>query len=268
MVLEQLGSRVVAPLCVCEALLQPVPINAEQIPVRHIEGLMHGFLTLRTLDGKRLADGDITQVVEADRVASHLTFRFMDGSIYDDTTKFSQHGVFRLLADHLVERGPSFKQSMDTSLNASTGQITVRYRDKNGKEEVLNERQQLPPDIANGLLLTLVKDVGPKAAKATVSLLVATPKPRLVKLEIIPQSKEAIKSGNSVHQTMRYEMTVKIPGITGVLARVLGKQPPDMHVWVLTGSAPAFVKWEGPLYDGGPIWRVELSPPAEFSASN
>ena len=49
-----------------------------------------------------------------------------------------------------------------------------------------------------------------------------------------------------------------------MMAPLLGKQPPDTHVWVLTGNAPAFVKFEGPIYDGGPIWRIELATPAGF----
>jgi hypothetical protein len=36
---------------------QPAPTVA----VRHPEGLVHGFLTLKTLDGKALADGDLIQ---------------------------------------------------------------------------------------------------------------------------------------------------------------------------------------------------------------
>jgi hypothetical protein len=47
--------------------------------------------------------------------------------------------------------------------------------------------------------------------------------------------------------------------LAGLVAPLLGKQPPDTHVWVLAGNAPAFVKLEGPLYDGGPIGRIELA---------
>jgi hypothetical protein len=35
----------------------------------------------------------------------------------------------------------------------------------------------------------------------------------------------------------------------------------NTHVWILGGEAPAFVKLEGPLYFGGPIWRIELASP-------
>jgi hypothetical protein len=35
-----------------------------------------------------------------------------------------------------------------------------------------------------------------------------------------------------------------------------------LTLWILSGEAPAFVKSEGPLYLGGPIWRIELDNPA------
>jgi hypothetical protein len=100
--------------------------------------------------------------------------------------------------------------------------------------------------------------------KPRFSLVATTPKPRVVKLEILPEGEKAIASGNTKHKTVRYVVKVKIGGVAGLMARLLGKQPPDTHVWVLTGDAPAFVKLEGPLYAGGPIWRIELATPAGF----
>src|SRR6266568_4986374 len=229
-----------------------------------MEGLMHGFLALRTLQGTRLADGEMTQVAEGDRVTGHLIFRFKDGSVYDDTTIFTQRDKFRLLSDHLVERGPAFKQEMESSVDASNGQITVRYKDKDGKEKVVKEQHQLPPDLANGLLFTLVKHIQPKVPQTTVSMVATTPKPRVVKLEILPEGEKAIASGNTEHKAVRYVVKVKIGGVAGWVAPLLGKQPPDMHVWVLSGDAPAFVKMEGPLYADGPVWRIELATPAGF----
>src|SRR5436853_6240405 len=107
---------IMAALLACAAPFQTIPLTAEQVPVRHMEGLMHGFLALRSLDGKRLADGEMTQIADGDRVTSRLIFRFKDGSLYDDTTIFSQRGTFRVLNDHLVQRGPSFKQPMEASV--------------------------------------------------------------------------------------------------------------------------------------------------------
>ena len=89
-------SKMLAAMATCSLLLQPIGLPAEQIPVRHKEGLMHGFLALRTLDGKKLADGEMTQVAEGDRLTSDLIFRFQDGSLYEDKTVFTQKESFRL----------------------------------------------------------------------------------------------------------------------------------------------------------------------------
>jgi hypothetical protein len=256
--------RLLAVLLACALTLETIPLTAEQVSVRHMEGLMHGFLALRTLDGKRLADGEMTQVAEGDRVTSRLIFRFKDGSVYDDTTIFSQRGAFRLLSDHLVQRGPSFKQDMEASVDAPSGQLTVRYKDHDGKEKLLKERHDLPSDLANGLLFTIVKHIQPNVPQTTVSLVATTPKPRVVKLEIVTEGEKAIASGNTKHETVRFVVKVKIGGVAGLVAPLFGKQPPDTHVWVLTGDAPAFVKLEGPLYAGGPVWRIELATPAGF----
>src|SRR5438874_9032356 len=226
-------------LLACISLLQANAQPAERVPVRHLEGLSNGFLALRTMEGKLLADGEITQVANDSRVTSRVFFRFKDGSIYDDTAIFSQRGSFRLLNDHLVEKGPSFKHPMETTLDASTGQVTVRYTDGDGKEKAINERLDLPADVANGLLMTLVKHIQPNIPETTVSFVAITPNPRLVKLVIVPQGEEPFSHGTIKLKAMHYAVKVKIGGITGLFAHLVGKQPPDMQIWVLDGDAPA-----------------------------
>src|SRR5436190_14235988 len=219
--------RLFAILLAAVFLLLPNAVPGEQVTVRHLEGLSNGFLALRTMEGKLLADGEITQVAKGDRVTSRVFFRFKDGSVYDDTAIFSQRGSFRLLSDHLVEKGPSFKHPMETTLDASTGQMIVRYMDKDGKEQTINERLDLPADVANGLLMTLVKHVRPNVPETTVSFVATTPDPRLVKLVIVPQGNEPFSHGTIKLKAMHYAVKVKIGGITGLLAHLAGKQPPD-----------------------------------------
>jgi hypothetical protein len=54
---------------------------------------------------------------------------------------------------------------------------------------------------------------------------------------------------------------VDIPGVAGMMAPLTGKKPPDSHVWILGGEAPAFVKSESPLFAEGPLWRMEMVSP-------
>lgn len=261
MVIESIKSLSAAALLASAAFLWPCTLSAESVAVRHTEGLVHGFLVLRTLEGNTLADGDLIQVAHGDLVTTELVFRFKDGSIDDETVVFSQRRSFRLMSDHLVQKGPAFQHPMDVFIEGSTGQVTVRYKDDDGKEKVVTEHLKLPPDVANGLVLTLLKNVRPDTPLTTVSMVAATPKPCLVKLAITPQGEGAFSIGDSRRRATHYVIKVEIGGIAGAMAPLLGKQPPDTHVWVLGGKAPAFVKSEGPLYLGGPIWRIELAGP-------
>jgi hypothetical protein len=255
------GLSRLAVLLACAVLLQPVVLPAAPVAVRHLEGLVHGFLVLRTLEGDTLADGDLIQVAHGDRVTSRLVFHFKDGSIHDETAVFSQRRNFRLLSDHLVQKGPAFQHPIEVSIDGSTGQVTVHDTNDDGKEKVATDHFDLPPDVANGLVLTLLKNIRSDAPQTKVSMVVFTPKPRLVRLAITPQGEEAFSIGGSSRKATHYVVKVEIGGAAGLVATLLGKQPPDTHVWILGGEAPAFVKSEGPLYLGGPIWRIELASP-------
>jgi hypothetical protein len=205
----RLGS--LAVLLVCGALLSQHALEAlgnGPVAVRHREGLVHGFLALSTLDGTRVADGDLFQNATGDRVTIRLVFRFKNGSVREETTVFSQRQRFQLLTYRLVQKGPTFPQALDMSIDATRGQVSVRYTDE-GEPKVSAEHMDLPPNLANGIIV----------------------------------------------------VKVEVGGIAGLLAPILGKQPPDSHVWILGGDAPAFVKSEGPMFLGGPIWRVELVSP-------
>jgi hypothetical protein len=240
-------------------LLWPGALPGQTVPVRHAEGLVHGFLSLKTLDGTPLADGDLIQTSRGDRVTTRLVFHFKDGSIHDEIAVYSQRQRFRLITNHLVQKGPAFPQPLEMSIDGSSGLVTVRYADE-GKQKVETKRIEVPPDLANGVILTLLKNVG-SAPPKTISLVAATPKPRLVRLAITGAGDEPFSTGGVTRKATHYVLKVEIGGISGVLAPLVGKQPPDSHVWILGGEAPAFVKSEQPLYLGGPLWRIELVSP-------
>jgi len=236
-------------------------VGAEPVTVRHAEGIVHGFLALSSLDGTRLADGDLLQVSRGDRVTSRLVFHFRDGSLLEETTVFSARGRFRLLLDHLVQTGPSFPQPMDVTLDGTSGRVSVRTED-DGKEKLLEDRLRLPADVANGMVTVLLKNVPPGLQHLSLSLVATAPKARLVTLQISNAGEEPFTVGTSERRATHYVIKVEIGGVAGVVAPLVGKQPPDSHLWILGGDVPAFVRSEGPLYNGGPIWRIELTSPS------
>ena len=248
-------------LLIGAALLRPITTSSEPVAVRHLEGLVHGFLALRSPEGKTLASGDLIQRVTGDRVTTRLVYRFKDGSTHDETAVFSQRGHFLLLSDHLVQKGPAFERPIDMTIDRQSGQVTVHYTNDKGEQKSEVEHIELPPDLANGLIITLLKNVRRGAIPKSVSFVAATPKPRLVKLEITVAGAEPFSVAGSARKATHYVLKVDIGGLSGLVAPLVGKQPPDSHVWVLEGEAPAFVKSESFLFMGGPIWRTDLVSP-------
>lgn len=259
--------KMFAALLAAVVLLVPGAPSADPVAVRHVEGLVHGFLTLRTLDGAPVANGDLIQNARGDRVTTRLVFHFKDGSTHDETAVFSQRGNFRLLSDHLVQKGPAFERPLEMTIDRQKSQVAVRYKDEHGEDKAEVEQMELPLDLANGMIITLLKNVNRTALPMKVSFVAATPKPRIVKLEITTAGTESFSTTGSARQATHYILRVDIGGVAGLIAPLIGKQPPDSHVWVLEGEAPAFVKSEAALFMGGPLWRMELTSPAWPGAS-
>ncbi|HEX5236461.1 MAG TPA: hypothetical protein VFW25_14165 [Silvibacterium sp.] len=245
-------------------IVQASGVIAEQVRVRHIEGVALGFLVLRNSNGDALAYGDWKQVVKPDGLlVDELRFKFKDGSLYEEFTKFTQRGTFRLVSDQVRVKGPSFKEQSDSLIEAETGNITVRTGEK-GKEKTTTKHLELPKDAANGLLFVLLKNVDP-SAETTVSYVAASTKPRVVKWNIVPAPEKTIKVGWMTEKAQHYVIKTKIEGLAGAVAPLVGKQPPDIQVWLVKSEAPTFVEYEGPLTQDTPVWRIELTAPEHDS---
>jgi hypothetical protein len=258
----------VITLLLLAVLASAVPLAAEPVPVRHLEGVTFGFLVLRNTQGEILAHGELQQVVKPNDpiVMMDLMFRFLDGSSYREITKFTQKGVFRLVSDQVSQKGPAFKQDRETWIEARSGKITVRTSEKGKeKDKATTKHLDLPSDVANGLLFIIAKNLNP-AVDTEVSFVAASDKPLVVKMQIRPGPEKDVNWGGHAYKAQHYVVHVKIPGATGVVASVLGKEPSDLHLWTLKSEAPTFIEFEGPLSQDTPVWRIELSAPAPESS--
>lgn len=235
-------------------------VAADPIPVKEKQGAMYGFVVLKSADGKTIAVGDEIETVEGNRVRSRMTFHFRDGSIDDELSVFTQGTVFQLISDHHIQKGPSFREPMDMSVNVPTKTVTWREM-KNGKEETHTEHMDLPSDLANGMAFMIVENFPTEGGESTVSYLAGASKPRVVKLLTRRDGEESFRVGGMTRRSNKYRIHVEIGGVAGLIAPFIGKQPPDMEMWVTTGEVATMLKMVGPFYEKGPIWTVELAAP-------
>lgn len=259
-----LRSKLLAVALATIVVLHTAMLRADPVRVRYLEGVTLGFLVLRSTAGQPLAYGELSQVVNASDgvVTDDLHFRFKDGSSFQETTKFTQRGQFRLVSDHVMQKGPSFKQESETWIDAATGDVKVRTVEK-GADKITTKHLDLPADVANGLLFILMKNVDPGAG-TSLSMVAAAGTPRLVTLNISSAAGKTVTAGSIKHQALHYLVKIKINGIAGVVAPIIGKQPPDINIWVVKSGAPTFVEFEGPLSSDSPVWRIQLTAPSRL----
>lgn len=241
---------------------------AAPVQVHHAEGTLHGFLALSTQEGKILADGDLIEVVRGDHVKTHLTFHFKDGSLDDEVAEYTQRGVFRLISDHHIQKGPYFPHPLDMTIDVAKGIVVVRAPGKDGKDEVSTSKMKMPADLYNGLVIPVIKNISPDAGETKVSMIVAAPKPRLVTLNMMPMAPGTFYLAGIPRKATVYEIKIEIGGLAGIIAPVIGKQPPNISIEILRGELPAFLRESGPLFEGGDILTISLIGPTWKSDSH
>jgi hypothetical protein len=233
---------------------------SDPIPATHKQGSVHGFLLLKTNGGRVIAIGDQVNVIRGDKVHSRLVFRFLDGSIDDESTVFRQGSVFQLISDHHIQKGPSFPEPVDVAVDVPAGAVTWREM-KDGKDELKVEHMDLPSDLVNGMVSMVVENFPAKATEFKTSYLAVASKPRVVKLSIKPDGTDSARVGGGSRRSNRFNVHIEPGGVSGVVAPVIGKQPADVKLWVIDSEVPTFVKMEGELYQKGPRWTMVLTSP-------
>jgi hypothetical protein len=239
---------------------------AEPIPVKEKRGAMSGFVVLKTRDGRVIAVRDEVETVEGSKIHSRAVFRFRDGSIDDEASVFTQGTAFRLLTDRHIQKGPSFPQALDISFDVPSGTLILREM-KQGKEEVKTEHMDLPVELANGMTPLIVENFPRNQAVMKISYLAGGSKPRLVTLSAKPDGADNYEIGGVSRRSKKFRIHIDIGGVAGVIAPLLGKQPPDIEMWVSDGEVPVFLKMVGRLYANGPIWITQIASPVWSEAA-
>jgi hypothetical protein len=234
------------------------PLEAAPVTVKLAEGNLRGFLVLRPLDGPPIGYGELRQHPRDGLIESRLVLNFKDGSLYDETATYSQARVFTLQSYRLRQRGPSLPTA-EITFDRKTRQYQALVQEKLGAEEKRASGElEMPPDLYNGMALVLLKNVA-AGEGADVQMAAFTPKARLITMRLRPEAEETATLGNQSRKVTRYLVKLEIGGLTGMIASVLGKKPPDLRYWFVTGDVPAFVKFQGAMFLNGPVWRLELT---------
>ncbi len=231
---------------------------AEPISVTHIQLPRHASMVARSENGEVIAHVEFTETVQGDEVTMRLTYHFLNGSIDDETTTYSQRGTFRLVRNHHIQSGPFFTSAVDFTVEAATGMVTSRTTDEDGNIHVVSSHIGLPIDLANGFVGTLLVNVPPDTAPFRVGILTPVFGGRLIRILISPEGKRPFqKTGQTLEATV-FRIHPELGGFLGMIAALVGLQPKDVMVWVLEGEKPAVMRVVGQMSGFGPVVSSEL----------
>lgn len=230
--------------------------HADPVAVRLVEGNYRAFLVVRTLEGTAIGHGEQSQRPVGGTVQTHLQLRFKDGSVHEERVTYTQAKVFRLERYQIVQRGPSFP-TMDASYDRKTGQFKALTQSKKGEEEkTASGALEIPADVYNGMTATLLKNL-PAGARVSAQMMAFTPKPIVIKMDLSTESEARVSLGGHAKKANGYIAKLDIAGLKGVIATLIGKDPPDLRYWLVEGKVPVFVRFEGPMFLNGPVVRIE-----------
>jgi hypothetical protein len=238
--------------------------NDAPVPVRFPEGMLHGFLVLKSEDGTVIARGDQLQIPRKGFIDSRMVFRFLDGSLLDERVVFSQDEVFTVHEYRWIQRGPAFKEDADAHFERASRKYRVQTTDRDDGEVDVTEGDldEMPANLSNGMVIVLAKNL-PPGRGATVRMVAFTPSPKIIGLELEPEATERVSFGTETKPVTRYAIKAKLGFFLKIGAKLTGRDPPDRHAWIITEDVPAFAKFVGPLTMSGTgaVWRIELTAP-------
>ena len=246
------------PVSLIFSLLLAAQLGAEPIPVHFTQGQGRGFVVVRSAAGAIIGNGEYSQEAIGDRVTSRLTLRLRGGSLDDETTVYSQHGAYALISDHHIQRGPFFSDPSDSTISAD-GAVSIRTIGRDGKEKIVTSHLDMPADVSNGLVSTLLTNIPADKPEFRLGMFVPSGKGRLVQLRVTPEDKSYFSMIGVRHTVGVFRLHPELGGVAGVVAPIIGKQPADALVYVLEGDCPTVVREVGQLAEGGPIVSIELA---------
>ena len=94
-----------------------------------------------------------------------------------------------------------------------------------------------------------------------------TPKPRMLDAPLAASGQRRVAVGGLTRDATVFAVEPELRGVARMIAPLVGKRPPVLRYAILPGDAPAFLRFEGAFFAGGPTWRIELAAPEWPSAS-
>ncbi|HEX7900218.1 MAG TPA: hypothetical protein VF950_20790 [Planctomycetota bacterium] len=227
-----------------------------------LEGAARGFPSLRRLDGGPLADGEIVQWIEKDRLHVRVRFAFGPDHAIEEKAVLRQEPLlvqeewsWRELKDGLVQR--------QYHVDFASGKAMAEKREE-GKLKRWSDKLDIVPGrtfagFGFSLAIKRLRDRLLRGEKIELLGVGFTPTPRVGALEVSYGGLDRMSMGGRRIQGERFVIHPKIPFPANVVMSA-----PDSRIWFVPPAPAGFLRSEAPLAEPGDlVVRIDLLPGQE-----
>lgn len=239
-------------------LFLAVSQSAWAVKLKVPQGPAHAFPVMRQLDGKLIANGEFTQVIEKGILRVRLEYRLSANHRILEESSYEQ-------TPNLVQRDWDWQEFRDSKIvrryrvDFKTG--IARAEKAGSKDGPWEKKLKTVPGKAFAgfgfaLALSALRDSLVKGEKIELQGVGFSPKPRLGEVGISYAGTDRMTMAGRVVKGERFLIRAKVPEIAKLFIHLA-----DTKIWLTTPPPSGFLRWEGSLVElTDPVVRVDLMP--------
>jgi hypothetical protein len=228
-----------------------------------VEGDVQAFPGLTDASGKPLAEGRYVQKVEGHLLRIEARYDFPGGRVVVERAALRLHPQIEQESWDWTERvAGRLVRQYEADFRTGKAVATRVDEHKRWKEDL----EIAPGKTFAGIgFITVVKALRAQLAPGghvDLRAVAFTPTPRTAPITITREGGEPVRMAGRTIPGDKYTIHVDIPGVARLFV-----DPPDIHIWLVSGEPPAFLRFEGPLCEPkDPVVHIDLIPGAPAPA--
>lgn len=246
------------------ALLIALPVGAaaraesgRPLALRWLEGDMAGATTIWTADGRRV-QGFVSyrQHRDGDTLRIERTAHFRDGSSDSDEATVRVGERLESISGRSIIRDAAGAPLVDLRIDVAARRVHGFYVDDGERYEV-DDTFDIGPGTYWGPIFNLIVknfDANATDGRLVFQSLLATPKPRVIDMELTDEGPATAKRVGGLIATRRLVM---LPTVNFLVDPILQRLAPKTEFLVTEGSPPALARFDGPRNYAGQPMRLE-----------
>lgn len=231
--------------------------SPQPLKLSYIEGDFGGPSTIWSEDGRRVVGFiDYRQHRRGNRLRIERVARFRDGSSDEDTVEVEVGDRLLAIAGHSTIRDTRGKLIFELRIDIEKKRLRGFYTDDDGRHEVDEEADIGPATYWGPLYALVAKNFAANAVdgKVVVQSVLATPKPRVIDMEL--KREDAVTLRRTGGSTKTERMTL-LPTVNVLIDPILQRFVPVTEFFMAPGEPPTLARFQGPRNYAGQAIRIE-----------